>query len=79
MAAPPTEPPHNDPREVMLRQELNLFGYQSVHFKIEGDTIWLWGTADSEADNITVQMLARATGVTSLEDHIKVSDTFAEP
>jgi serine/threonine protein kinase len=74
-----SEPAPTDPRAIALRQELNLFGYQAVHFKFEGDTVRLWGTVDSEADNIAVQTLARAAGIFSLDDHIQVRDTFAEP
>ncbi len=74
------EPAHTDPREIELRQALNAQGYQSVHFRIEGDTMLLWGTVPSEADRIMVQtqvfLIAR---IFSLEDHIQVRDTFAEP
>lgn len=74
------EPAHTDPREVALRRALNSQGYESVHFRIEGDSILLWGTVDTEADKIMVQtqvfLIAR---IFSLEDHLQVRDTFAEP
>ena len=74
------EPAHTEPREVALRQALNAQGYGSVHFKMEGDTIVLWGTVPTEADRLMVQtqifMFAR---IFSIEDHIQVRDTFAEP
>jgi serine/threonine protein kinase len=80
-AAPDSsEPAHSEPREVALRRALNAQGYDSVHFKIDGDTIVLWGTVPTEADRIMVQtqvfLIAR---IFSLEDHIQVHDTFAEP
>ena len=75
-----SEPAHTDPREIELRQALNSLGYRSVHFRMEGDTIQLWGTVPTEADRIMVQtqvfLVAR---IFSLEDHIQVRDTFAEP
>jgi len=79
-APDPSEPAHTEPREVALRQSLNSQGYESVHFKIDGDTVVLWGTVPTEADRIMVQtqvfLVAR---IFSLEDHIQVHDTFAEP
>jgi hypothetical protein len=75
-----SEPAHTDPREIELRQALNSLGYRSVHFRMEGDTILLWGTVPTEADRMMVQtqvfLVAR---IFSLEDHIQVRDTFAEP
>jgi serine/threonine protein kinase len=75
-----SEPAHTDPREVALRQALNSQGYNSVHFKIDGDTILLWGTVPTEADRIMVQtQVFLIAHIFSLEDHIQVRDTFAEP
>ena len=75
-----SEPAHTDPREVALRQALNSQGYDSVHFKIDGDTIVLWGTVPTEADRIMVQtQVFLIAHIFSLEDHIQVRDTFAEP
>jgi hypothetical protein len=75
-----SEPAHTDPREVALRQALNSQGYDSVHFKIDGDTITLWGTVPTEADRIMVQtQVFLIAHIFSLEDHIQVRDTFAEP
>ena len=55
-------------------------GYESVHFRMEGNTIILWGTVPTEADRLMVQtqifMVAR---IFSIEDHIQVRGTFAEP
>src|ERR1700687_381281 len=75
-----SEPAHTDPREVALRNALNSQGYDSVHFKIDGDTIMLWGTVPTEADRIMVQtQVFLIAHIFSLEDHIQVRDTFAEP
>jgi serine/threonine protein kinase len=76
-----SEPAHTQPREVALRQALNAQGYNSVHFKMDGDTIILWGQVPTEADRLMVQtqvfMFAR---IFSIEDHIQVRDNFfAEP
>jgi hypothetical protein len=76
----PAEPVHTEPREIALRRALNAQGYASVHFRMEGDTIVLWGTVPTEVDRLMVQtqifMFAR---IFSIEDHIQVRDTFAEP
>ena len=74
------EPVPTEPRMIALRRALNDQGYESVHFKLQGDTIILWGTVPSEADRIMVQtqvfLVAR---IFSLEDHIQVRDASAEP
>jgi serine/threonine protein kinase len=76
-----SEPAHTEPREINLRNALNAQGYGSVHFKMDGDTIILWGTVPTEADRLMVQtqvfLVAR---IFSIEDHIQVRDNFfAEP
>ncbi len=74
------EPVPTDPRLIALRRALDAQGYSSVRFRMEGDTIVLWGAVPTEADRIMVQtqvfLVAR---IFSLEDHIQVRDTFAEP
>jgi serine/threonine protein kinase len=74
------EPAPSEARTIALRRALNQMGYQSVHFKLDGDTIILWGTVPTEADRIMVQtqvfLVAR---IFSLEDHLQVRDAFAEP
>jgi hypothetical protein len=75
-----SEPAHTDAREVALRQAFNSQGYESVHFKIDRETIVLWGTVPTEADRIMVQtQVFLVAHIFSLEDHIQVRDTFAEP
>jgi serine/threonine protein kinase len=79
--APDTaEPAHTEPREVALRRALDAQGYATVHFRMEGDTIVLWGTVPTEADRLMVQtQIFLVARIFSLEDHIQVRDTFAEP
>ncbi len=75
-----SEPAHTEPREIALRHALDAQGYASVHFRMEGDTIVLWGTVPTEADRLMVQTQIFLVGrIFSLEDHIQVRDTFAEP
>jgi hypothetical protein len=77
----PAEPAHTAPREIALRRALDAQGYNTVHFRMEGDTIDLWGTVPTEADRLMIQtqvfMFAR---IFSINDHIQVRDRFfAEP
>ncbi len=85
---PPTgpeaaEPLHRTPREIFLRQVLDMQGYRSVHFQIvNGNTLELWGTVPTSFDRIAVQnMAATVTGLVSLDDHMKVerADPFGDP
>jgi hypothetical protein len=63
-----------------LRHELDADGYQSVNFRLDGDTLVVWGTVASEFDRANVRWLAfRVAGIVSIVDHIQVHDTFAEP
>ena len=80
-AAGGPEPAHTQPREIALRRELDAAGYSSVHFKMDGDTIVLWGVVPTEADRIMVQtQVFLVAHIFSLVDHIQVRDTFfAEP
>jgi serine/threonine-protein kinase len=63
-----------------LRHELDADGYQKVNFRLDGDTLVVWGTVASEFDRANIRWLAfRVAGIVSIVDHIKVHDTFAEP
>ena len=47
---------------------------------MDGDTIILWGTVPTEADRLMVQtQIFLVARIFSIEDHIQVRDTFAEP
>jgi len=77
----PAEPTHTEPREIALRRALDAQGYNSVRFKMDGDTIILWGTVPTEADRLMVQtQIFLVARIFSIEDHIQVRDNFfAEP
>jgi len=63
-----------------LRHELDADGYQSVKFRLDGDTLIVWGTVASEFDRANIRWLAfRVAGIVSIVDHIRVHNTFAEP
>ena len=67
-------------RLTALRRALDAQGYRSVQFRLEGDTLVLWGTVDTETDRVIVQTLVfTQTGIFSMVDHIQVRDTFADP
>jgi serine/threonine protein kinase len=73
-AVPPSE------RLETLRHELDADGYQNVNFRLDGDTLVVWGTVASEFDRANIRWLAfRVAGIVSIVDHIKVHDAFAEP
>ncbi|MGO9453566.1 MAG: serine/threonine protein kinase [Candidatus Binataceae bacterium] len=63
-----------------LRQELDADGYKNVSFRLDGDTLIVWGTVSTEFDRANIRWLAfRIAGIVSVVDHIQVHDTFAEP
>jgi serine/threonine protein kinase len=73
-----TEPPHTNPRLMALRQMLDASGYRNVRFRMEGDTIILWGTVPTEADRMMVQtMVFTVAGIYSIVDHLQVTGGFA--
>jgi serine/threonine protein kinase len=73
----PGAPETLNPRVANLRQALNASGYTSVHFRIEGDTVDLWGTVPSEFDRVAVQTIVfTTTGMISLRDRIRVQDEY---
>src|SRR5713226_2749940 len=76
----PGAPETLSPRLVNLRQALNASGYTSVHFRVEGDTVDLWGTVPSEFDRVAVQTIVfTTTGMISLRDHMRVQDEYGGP
>jgi serine/threonine protein kinase len=76
----PGAPESLNPRMANLRQALNASGYTSVHFRVEGDTVDLWGTVPSEFDRAAVQAIVfTTTGMISLNDHIRVQDEYSGP
>jgi len=69
-----------DARMQALRRELDADGYKGVSFRLDGDTLIVWGTVSSEFDRANVRWVAfRVAGIVSIVDHIQVHDTMAEP
>jgi serine/threonine protein kinase len=63
-----------------LRQELDADGYKGVNFRLDGDTLIVWGTVASDFDRAQIRWLAfRIAGIVSVVDHIQVHDALAEP
>jgi serine/threonine protein kinase len=66
-------------RLIQLRARLDTGGYSTVRFRLEGDTLILYGSVHSEYDRLAVQAICFATvGLTSLSDDLKVSDGDTE-
>ncbi len=63
-----------------FRAALDASGYDSVHFRMVGDTMQLWGTVPSAADNAAVLLLAQSVaGVVSFNNSLRVRDSPAGP
>jgi serine/threonine protein kinase len=66
-------------RLAALRARLDAQGYSAVQFRVEGDTLVLYGSVPTNVDRLTVQALCFATlGLTSLSDNLTVSGTDSE-
>ena len=64
----------------LLRRELDAEGYKDVQFKLEDDTLILWGTVPSEWDRANIRWtVMRVTGIVSLVDHLQTRDAFNIP
>jgi serine/threonine protein kinase len=77
------EPEHTSALSITLREWLNMEGYQSVHFSLNGNMVILWGTVPNEFERRWVRTQATMlTGATSIIDHLVVRpnpDAFSEP
>ena len=77
------EPEHTSALAITLREWLNMQGYGSVHFSLNGDTVILWGTVPNEFERRWVRTQATMlTGATSVVDHMIIRpapDAFSEP
>ncbi|HVA81950.1 MAG TPA: protein kinase [Candidatus Binataceae bacterium] len=63
-----------------LRRELDFEGYKSVRFKLEEDTLILWGTVPTEWDRANIRFtVLRVTGIVSVVDHLQTRDAFNMP
>ena len=64
----------------LLRRELDAEGYKGVQFKLEDDTLILWGTVPTEWDRANIRWtVLRVTGIVSLVDHLQTRDAFNMP
>lgn len=62
-------------RLLALREALDAQGYTGVRFRMEGDTLIVWGTVRSVDDRAMVQLLCSTTaGIYSLRDQLTVAD-----
>jgi hypothetical protein len=69
-----------DARLSALRQALDDAGYENVQFRLDGDTLELWGTVPSEFDRVAVQTIVfRTAGIAQMQDNMRVHDIDAEP
>jgi serine/threonine protein kinase len=69
----PGETSEGAARLAALRLALNAQNYTKVHFRLDGDTLILWGTVPSDFDRAEVQLLcATVGGVASLRDELQV-------
>ncbi|HXN85875.1 MAG TPA: protein kinase, partial [Candidatus Binataceae bacterium] len=67
------EPAHNTPIAAMLRQSLNMQGYDSVHFALSGGTVILWGTVPNEFERQSIRVEASMlTGASAVIDHMVI-------
>jgi serine/threonine protein kinase len=77
------EPEHNSALSITLREWLNMQGYESVHFSLNGTTVILWGTVPNEFERRWVRTQASMlTGATAIVDHLVVRpnpDAFGGP
>jgi len=77
------EPEHTSALAITLREWLNMQGYESVHFSLNGNTVILWGTVPNEFERRWVRTQATMlTGASSVLDHLIIRpnpDAFSEP
>ncbi len=79
-AIPPDKTGPSADRLQALRQELDADGYKNVNFRLDGDTLILWGTVSTDFDRANIRWLAfRVAGIVSVVDHMRVQDAFATP
>ena len=68
-----------DARLSALRQALDDASYESVQFRMNGDTLELWGTVPSEFDRVNVQAIVfRTAGIALLRNNLRVHEVPSE-
>jgi serine/threonine protein kinase len=66
-------------RLAVLRSRLDAQGYSAVKFRLDGDTLVLYGSVPTNYDRLAVQAICFATvGLTSLSDDLTVSGADPE-
>ena len=80
-AIPPSGSSYDAQRSQQFRQALDASGLSSVKFRIQGNTVTLWGTVPDEFARMKVQTMAfMLPGIFYLEDPLTVSGSpFAGP
>jgi serine/threonine-protein kinase len=72
------DPPHRTTREWTLRRVLDDAGYTQVRFRVDRNSITLWGRVPSEFDRARVQMLVfHAAGIYIIDDKLIVDPRLA--
>jgi hypothetical protein len=62
-----------------LRARLDQQGFSRVKFRVDGDTLVLYGSVPTDFDRTTVQLICfTTTGITSLSDNLMVAGDDAE-
>jgi osmotically-inducible protein OsmY len=70
--------PLTDVRLIALRQALNAEGFTSVQFHMDGNTMVLSGTVQSESDREMIRMACfNIGGVSSIQDNLRIADADA--
>jgi osmotically-inducible protein OsmY len=68
------EPEHRSPLAATLREWLNLQGYTTVHFRLQGESVELWGTVPNELERRWVRSQASMiTGASTVVDHMTIA------
>ena len=66
-------------RLAVLRARLDAQGYSMVKFRLDGDTLVLYGSVPTDYDRLAVQAICFATvGLTSLSDDLTVAGADPE-
>lgn len=80
VSMPPDNPVPATARLQALRQELDADGYRNVSFRLDGDTLIIWGTVATDFDRAQIRWLAfRVAGIVSVVDHLQVRDALSMP
>jgi hypothetical protein len=66
-------------RLAQLRASLDNHGFAQVKFRVDGDTLILYGSVPTDFDRATVQLICMTTtGITSLSDNLTITSDDAD-